>query len=178
MNYSRLQTLTASDFRRYCGLTPRVFHQLVSILVHYLPRSGQRGGQPRFGIEDHLLIALEYWREYRTYFHIAQNWQTSEATVCRIVRRVEEALKLSGQCQLPGKTRLSKADGELTTVLVDVMESPIERPKKTKSLTTAASASSTRSNRRSSSMPRAAKFCAPLTDEGASMILPCSKTRS
>ncbi|MEO0801989.1 MAG: hypothetical protein AAFY57_06905 [Cyanobacteria bacterium J06642_2] len=44
MNYSRLQTLSPSDFRRYCGLTPRVFHQLVSILGDDLPHGGQRGG--------------------------------------------------------------------------------------------------------------------------------------
>ncbi|MEO1133741.1 MAG: transposase family protein [Cyanobacteria bacterium J06639_1] len=81
-----------------------------------------------------MLIALEYWRDTRAYFHIAQTWQVSEATVCRIVRRVEEALELSGQCQLPGKTRLRDPSSELSLVLVDVMESPIERPKKTKAL--------------------------------------------
>lgn len=134
MNYSRLTTLTPSDFLRYCGLTPQVFKQLTSILIDYLPRSGQRGKQPRFSVEDLLLIALKYWREYRTYFHIAQTWHISEATVCRIVRRVEETLELSGQCQLPGKTPLSHPGSELSLVLVDVMESPIERPKKSEAL--------------------------------------------
>ena len=42
--------------------------------------------------EDQVLICLQYWREYRTYFHIAQDWLLSESTVCRIVHRVETTL--------------------------------------------------------------------------------------
>ncbi|MEH2211389.1 MAG: transposase family protein [Nostoc sp.] len=28
-------------------------------------------------MEDQLLMTLEYWREYRTYFHIGQSWGVS-----------------------------------------------------------------------------------------------------
>ncbi|MCY6492340.1 hypothetical protein [Leptolyngbya sp. GGD] len=31
-----------------------------------LMRKGKRGGQGKFGVEDQLLIAMAYWREYRT----------------------------------------------------------------------------------------------------------------
>ncbi|MEM1367355.1 MAG: transposase family protein [Cyanobacteria bacterium P01_H01_bin.15] len=47
---------------------------------------------------------MEYRREYRTYFHIAQNWQCSEATICRSVQRVKKILSESQKFHLPGKT--------------------------------------------------------------------------
>jgi Helix-turn-helix of DDE superfamily endonuclease len=37
-------------------------------------------------LEDQALVCLNYWREYRTYFHIASDWEVSEATICRINR--------------------------------------------------------------------------------------------
>ena len=134
MNYARLQTLKASDFRRYCGVSPAVFAKLVGILRPHLPQTGQRGGQPSFCVEDQLLITLEYWREYRTYFHLAQSWETSESTICRIVQRVEAVLSASDECHLPGKQRLGQPQSGLKLVVVDVTETPIERPKKTATL--------------------------------------------
>jgi Helix-turn-helix of DDE superfamily endonuclease len=83
-----------------------------------------------------LLIALEYWREYRTYFHIAQSWEIHESTVCRIVHRVEDELIKSGKFNLPGKKALALAETEWSAVIIDVGESPIERPKKNSSITT------------------------------------------
>ncbi|WP_445243512.1 helix-turn-helix domain-containing protein [Microcoleus sp. Pol1C5] len=38
-------------------------------------------------LEDQVLLALQYWREYRTYFHIAQSWNINESTAFRLVRR-------------------------------------------------------------------------------------------
>lgn len=31
-------------------------------------------------LEDQLLLALQYWREYRTYIHLSVSWGVSEAT--------------------------------------------------------------------------------------------------
>ena len=44
---------------------------MVSILRQELPTLKKRGAPPKLNTEDQLLIALEYRREYRTYFHIA-----------------------------------------------------------------------------------------------------------
>ena len=44
------------------------------------------GGRPaRHCREDRLLLTLMYWREYRTYAHIAQTYGLSESAVCRTV---------------------------------------------------------------------------------------------
>jgi len=88
-------------------------------------------------------MTLMYWREYRTEFHIAQSYGISEATVCRTIRKVEDALVRSRKFRLPGKKALQPSDTVFEVVLVDVSEQPIERPKKAKNGTTAAKRSAT-----------------------------------
>lgn len=86
--------------------------------------------------EDQLLMTLEYWREYRTYFHIGQSWGVNESTAYRIIRKVEDILSNSRAFTLPGKKKLLPSDSQIKVVVVDVTESPIERPKKNKSIST------------------------------------------
>jgi hypothetical protein len=87
---------------------------------------------------------LEYWREYRTFFHLATTWGIHESSVWRTIRRVEDVLTKSKAFKLPGKKKLQPADHEIEFVVVDVAETPVERPKKSRSLTTAARRSGTR----------------------------------
>jgi hypothetical protein len=83
-------------------------------------------------------MTLMYWREYRTQFHIAGSYGISEATVCRTLKKVEDALMRSGEFRLPGKKVLQPSDTLIEIVLVDASEQPIERPKKSKTNTSAA----------------------------------------
>ena len=136
MTYKQIENLKEGEFKRLCGVKPKLFREMVAILKPELPRPKQRGGQPKLSIEDQLLIALEYWREYRTYFHIGQSWGVHESTVCRTVHRVEDRLIKSGKFNLPGKKALSSTETEWSVVIVDVGESPIERPKKNSAIIT------------------------------------------
>ncbi len=80
-------------------------------------------------MEDQVLVALRYWREYRTYFYIAQDWGVAESTICRTVHKVEIVLIRSGRFRLPGKKSLCL--GLIPeTIVVDVTESPMERPRR------------------------------------------------
>lgn len=88
------------------------------------------GRPPKLDRAEQLLVALQYWREYRSYFHIAQDWNVSEATVCRIVHRVETVLMNSGRWPILGKKQLVRGFGNPDLILIDVTETPIERPKK------------------------------------------------
>ena len=81
-------------------------------------------------MEDRLLLTLEYLREYRTYFHIANSYGIHETTAIRISRWVEEALVKSQEFSLPGRKALLKSDMEYEVILVDATESSCERPKK------------------------------------------------
>ncbi|MGL6341898.1 MAG: IS5 family transposase [Waterburya sp.] len=130
MTYKKISKLEVKEFKRLCGVKPEVFAQMVEVLKPKLPKLRQRGGQPKLRVEDQLLITLEYWREYRTYFHIGQSWGVHESTVCRIVHRVENILIKSKQFSLPGKKTLLSSPTELQIMIVDVGESPIERPQK------------------------------------------------
>ena len=136
MTYEQIKKLNAGDFKRLSGVKPTLFQEMVEVLKHELPKPRQRGGQPKLSIENQLLIALEYWREYRTYFHIGQSWGVHESTVCRIVHRVEDKLIKSNKFSLPGRKTLVSTEVEWQVVVVDVGESPIERPQKNSATTT------------------------------------------
>lgn len=103
---------------------------MVAALREVTQRSTRVGRPCALSLQAHILVALEYWREYRTYFHIATDWEVSEATICRAVHRVEDALMQSGRFRLPGKKRLVKGFGRPQVVVMDVTETPIERPKR------------------------------------------------
>ena len=92
--------------------------------------ASKRGPKPKLSIEEQVLVTLEYWREYRTYFHIGTSGQISESTICRIVNKTEKMLLQSGNFRLKGKKALLN-QAEIPVVrVVDVTETPIERPKK------------------------------------------------
>ena len=55
-------------------------------------KKAKGGRKSKLSIEDQLLMALEYIREYRTYFHIATNYAISESVAYKIIRWVEDTL--------------------------------------------------------------------------------------
>jgi hypothetical protein len=130
MNYTIAQTLSSKHFKRRFGIQRDVFKSLVKALRPLWRPTPKPGAQPKLGIEDRILVTLEYWREYRTYFHIGSSWGISESTVCRIVHWVEDSLMRSGRFRLPGKKTLLHGFGRPQVVVVDVTETPIERPQR------------------------------------------------
>ncbi|WP_197985111.1 IS5 family transposase [Leptolyngbya sp. Cla-17] len=130
MTYEQLSQLKPGAFKRRCGVHLETFEQMVAILRPDLDRRGKRGGQCKLSVEDQLLVVLEYWREYRTQFHIATTWGMSESAVCRLIQKVEGLLTNSDQFRLPGKKQLYQNASTWSVVAVDVTESPIERPPK------------------------------------------------
>ena len=75
-------------------------------------------------------MTLEYLREYRTYFHIANNYGLRENTCYRNIIWVEDTLIKSKEFSLPKRKELLEENNEIEAILVDATESPIERPKK------------------------------------------------
>ena len=44
---------------------------MVSVLHEQVEQKKKKPGKPsKLGVADRVLMTLEYWREYRTYFHI------------------------------------------------------------------------------------------------------------
>lgn len=129
--YEELKQLPPHQFRRLTGVKQETFSEMVDILVAVqngrYRKAGRKGG---LSIEDKLLMALEYLREYRTYFHLGRSYGLSESACYRACRWVEDSLIRSGKFSLPGKKALLKSDVEYELILIDASETPIERPKK------------------------------------------------
>ncbi len=133
MKYEKIQNLSNTNFRRLTGVMRPVFNKMVFILKEANQKKKSRGGRKnKLCIEDQLLITLEYLREYRTYFHISQSYGVSESSAFKTVKWVEDTLIKHPDFALPGRKELVKSDTEYETILIDVTESPIERPKKNK----------------------------------------------
>lgn len=77
-----------------------------------------------------MLAALEYWREYRTYAHIAAKYEIAEINIYCNIKWIEDILIKDGTFSLPGKKKLLKSDVQYEVILIDATETPVERPKK------------------------------------------------
>lgn len=144
MSYEQIKDLRPAEFKRYCGVEPETFQRMVELVSQRLTKDRRKTGRPpKLSVQDQVLLTLEYWREYRTLFHLATSWGIHESNVCRIIRRVEGILTKSKALRLPGKKRLQPSDHEIEFVVVDVAETPIERPKKSKKTITVAKRSAT-----------------------------------
>lgn len=141
MLYEELKQLPPATFKRACGVSRQTFNAMVTVLQPPLERQGKRGGQNQLTVADQLLMTLQYWREYRTQFHIALDFGVSESTVCRTIQKVETLLVRSGQFRLPGRRQLQQNESPWEVVVVDVTEVSIERPQKNRNAITPASKS-------------------------------------
>lgn len=137
MKYTQVKGLEEEKFRRLTGVKPSTFQRMVKILKIADHQKKSKGGRKnKLCIEDQLLIALEYIREYRTYFHVSQSYGVSESTAYKTVKWVEDTLIKHPDFALPGRKALLKSDVDYEIVLIDATETPIERPKKNKSVST------------------------------------------
>ena len=127
------QNLSDEQFKRRFGVYKQTYRKMVESVKSVEADSNspsKRGPKPKLSIEEQVLVTLEYWREYRTYFHIGTSWELSESTICRIVNKTEKMLLQSGNFRLKGKKALlNQAEIPVITVM-DVTETPIERPQK------------------------------------------------
>jgi hypothetical protein len=92
VTYKQIKDLKPEDFKRLCGVHRHTFDSMLEVLLQHEKLKKKKGRPAKHSIEDQLLIALQYWREYRTYFHIGVSWGLDESVVCRIVHRVESLL--------------------------------------------------------------------------------------
>jgi len=139
MKYKIIKEIEEEKFRRLTGVKRITFEKMTEILRRADKIKKRKGGRKNtLCIEDRLLMVLEYLREYRTYFHVSQSYGVSESTAYKTVRWVEDTLIKHPDFALPGRKELLKSDVDYEVVLIDATETPIERPKKGKSISTPA----------------------------------------
>lgn len=143
MHYKKALALSESDFKRMYGVKPETFWMMVKVVRD--GKEGSRGSHACIPIPDQILLTLQYWREYRTYFHIAGDWGMHESTAQRTVKRIENLLIKSGKFCRTSQRQLGKESEDIEVVVVDVAEIEIERPKKNRKCTTAGNKAAIRS---------------------------------
>jgi len=115
------------------GVKPKTFTKMKEILEKEYERMHKKGGSPpKMSVEDKLYATLKYLREYRTMEHIGGDYGVSKSTICESIQWVENTLAGNGTFKLPGKKILKRASAANGFIVIDVTESPINRPKKTK----------------------------------------------
>ncbi|MEG4447109.1 transposase family protein [Microcoleus sp. AT9_B4] len=77
MLYEQAKTLKSSQFKRRFGVSPKTFNQMVEVVRDNIPSKKKAGRPIKLSLENQVLVTLEYWREYRTYFHIGTSWKIS-----------------------------------------------------------------------------------------------------
>ena len=130
MRYEKAKDLKDKDFKRWCGVKKETFQAMCEVVEEVLSRE-TRGRNSTLSVEDQVLLALSYWREYRTMFHLGQDFGLHESNVSRTIQKIEDILVKCGKFSLPSKRRLLE-ENELSYTIVDVTEMMIERPKKNK----------------------------------------------
>jgi uncharacterized membrane protein len=120
-------------FKRMFGVKIKTFKKMEEILEKEYEKMHKKGGSPpKMSVEDKLYATLKYLREYRTMEHIGGDYGVSKSTICESIQWVENTLTEDGTFRLPGKKVLKEAPSVNEFIVIDVTESPVNRPKKTK----------------------------------------------
>ena len=134
--YKQVNKLNDAQFRRKTGVKRNTFNKMVEIVREFEENRKKILGRPlKLSYKNQVLMALEYLREYRTYFSLGQIYELSEANCYKICRKVEDILIKSKEFRLPNKRDVYE-DPNIEVIVVDAVESSIERPKKNKGNTT------------------------------------------
>ena len=129
--YEKIEKLSDKEFKLITGVTRKVFYEMLEVLNKKYAEQHSRGGRPGLPVELRLTLALEYWREYRSFRHMANDHQISKSTVNEVVLWVENVLSESEEFKLRELKDRFDPDEEsaIEVILIDVEGRPVERPK-------------------------------------------------
>ena len=128
--YNRALALKDNEFKLLIGVSKETAAAMIDVLKEaYSAKHKRRGRHSKLSIDEMFTMTMEYWRQYPTMFELSFDYGVAQSVVHEIIKWVEDTLIKSGKFKLPGKKALLE-DNEIEIVLVDVVESPVERPKK------------------------------------------------
>ena len=98
-----MKNLSDEQFRRLRGVKRETFDKMINILEEANKKKKTIGGRRnKLSMENQLLMALEYIREYRTYFHVSQSYGISESLCYKGIKWIEDRLIKHPDFGLPG----------------------------------------------------------------------------
>jgi hypothetical protein len=118
--FSRLLGINQSDF-------DKILEVLTPIWSNYLSRSYYRPGRSyKHDLGTMVILLLLYYRSYITQEFLGYLFDLDKSNVCRIIKKLEPLLVRI--LPIPPRRTLSK--DQVSSLILDVTEQPIERPKK------------------------------------------------
>lgn len=125
-----IKNLKEEDFRRLTGVKKETFNLMLKYLYEAQSKKRKSGlHKIKLTLEDKLLILLQYYRENRTFYAMAIDYNVNETTIARSIYWVEDILaKNCNEFKLPSKRKLLDNNMEYEVFIVDATETPIERP--------------------------------------------------
>jgi len=128
-NKERIAKLKTEEYQGILGVKQETFNKMLGVLEQKHSEKKKRGTPGKITVLDRLIMALDYWHDYRPFRRIAFDYGVSKSLVQTYVVWVEDVLIKSGEFALPSKRVLTEAS-DIEIILVDVTEQEIERPKK------------------------------------------------
>ena len=130
-NIDKLLKQNDTGFKRYTGIHKATFYEMLDTMQQCEAQKTKSGRPSVLSLKEKILLALTYWSEYRTLYHISMDFGIHESSASRIIHKVEDVLIDSGRFELPKKLP-SRFDDDINwaVVIVNATETPIERPKK------------------------------------------------
>lgn len=101
MKYEEVSKYSDKKFKRVVGVNRPTFQRMMEILEKEYRERHHRGRSTKLGIEDMLLVAMEYWYEKRTYEQIAASYGLAASNVCRSIKWIESVFEQDGTFQVP-----------------------------------------------------------------------------
>jgi len=140
IKYQKVNKLSSEDFKRVTGVSKETFAIMGKIVIAHNRRQRKNGGvKKKLAVNDQILMTLEYYRQYRTYKEISVDYGLSESNTYYTIKKIENILIKDSRFHLPSLKKIQPTDeSSIDVVVIDVTESPCERPKKSKSITTQA----------------------------------------
>jgi len=151
-NKERIAKMPVNKYKEIFGVEKYVFDRLLRLLeaAEAYQRKSNAGRKSSLSILDKLVITLMYWREYRTYRHIAFDYGVGKTQIGDAVIWVENTIIASGLCNLKSARELRDNPGKIKIAIIDVTEQEIERPKRGRKIGIPARKSGTQSKLKSS----------------------------
>src|SRR5699024_11546443 len=134
-NIDKLLKPNDAGFKRYTGIHTATFYDMLEAMQEH-EASKTKSGRPRvLSLKAQILLALTYWREYRTLYHISMDFGIHESSASRIIRKVEDTLIDSGKFELPKKlpSRVDE-DNNWSIIIYYATERPLQIPINNKSI--------------------------------------------
>src|SRR5215475_15248536 len=102
--YEKALLKSDEEFVRLCGYSKKTMSVMREILHEaYAGKHKRRGRNSKLCVDDMLMMACKYWREYVTFFSLGNEYEVAESTAWEVVIWVENVLIKSGEFGLPGK---------------------------------------------------------------------------